>query len=349
MKALWTLGGKVSQAARLARQTRHYNSEARIAYAGMVAADPSRAVPDTLRRTIKDYARDHLGAAHHSPWLEFMAGWRGEFIEGCIPDTYAVQYLVPYSNGPTKGLLNNTLARRVLNSDRFPDIGYVLAGVLYDRDFLPVDPVSFAKSTFADHPFIYVKQTLGLQGLGVKRVAAEDFPAVLARSTTAVLQYPIDMHADLVAWSPNAAATLRVTTVLENGPARAVAAYFRLGSLADTHLISKSGFKIATDMETGALFETGVNSSWGPVTGHPETGIAFSGLKVPQFREALAMVEDHHTRVPHLRYIGWDVGISKNDGPMLFEANCGHTGTMISEAAQGPIFKGLGWDKLHLR
>ena len=331
------------------RQMVRHTKAAVDAYQAMTNADPSRAISPARQREVREYARDHFGDAKHSPWLELFAGWSGEFVKGCVPETYLVQYIVPYSVQPHGDILDNTLSSRTLASDRFPDIGYVLKGTLYDRDFNHVDPATYAKQIFADHPYIYLKQATAFQGRGVARVNPGQFEAAIARSNTAVLQYPLEMHDDLVELSPSAAATLRISTISHQGETRAVGAYLRLGSVGDTHIISKSAFKITADLKSGKLFEFGTNKDWVPLSAHPDTGIPFFGTEIPHFQDAVAAVEDHHARVPHISFIGWDVAITKSDGPMFFESNAGHTGHVTHEANQGPIFAGTGWDQLHLK
>ena len=325
------------------------NKDAVETYRTMTDVDPARAITPTMRRDIRDYAKDELGSIKHAPWLEVIAGWRGEFVRGCLPETYALEYVVPYSLQPHGKILDKTIAAKVLATDRLPDIGYIIKGTLFDRDFNPVDPDAFAKSTFANHPYIYLKKSLSYQGLAVSRVTSETFASEFANCTNASLQYPLDMHEDLEALSPSAAATLRVITISHKGNIRAVAAHLRVGKLNDTHILSASNIVIAVDLNTGKLFEIGKDSGWRPKTSHPDTGVIFAGLVYPQFHDSLEMVKQHHARLPHIGFIGWDMAVTKSDGPMLFEANAGYPSTMWPEANHGPIFAGLGWDKLHLK
>lgn len=332
-----------------ARHDRGHAKRARAAYNAIVAARPERALTPAGRKRIVEYATERFGAPAYAPWLETYAAWRGEFVEGCMPDNYIGRYIVPYSLGAHPGALRNTFARRILQSDIFPDLAYVFYGRLYGTDNAPLEADALAARAFSDHPYVYLKHASSLRGQGVLRVTREEFARTVREAKAAVIQYPVTPHPDLVALSPDAAATLRVTTVFENGPPRPVAAYLRLGRAGDSHIMAASALRVAVDLDAGELSATGALPDWTPVEAHPDTRLAFAGLSVPGFARALDICCEHHARVPHFRFIGWDATVTESGEIVLFEANAGFANVRFSEACHGPIFAGLGWDRFHLQ
>ncbi|MDJ1017965.1 MAG: sugar-transfer associated ATP-grasp domain-containing protein [Paracoccaceae bacterium] len=222
-------------------------------------------------------------------------------------------------------------------------------GALFDADHAPVDPESFRSQIFDQYPYLYLKQASGLQGKGVSRVTAETFLNAIAPEIEAVLQYPIEVHPTLAEFASGDGTTLRVTTVYDKGPPRVVAAHLRFPRPGDTHVGASKNVSSVVDLETGELSSMGKRDGWVPTDRHPVTGKVFAGFVVPGFADACAVSLDHHARVPHYRYIGWDIAITPTGGIMFFEANVGHADVKISEAYYGPIFDGLGWDQLHKR
>lgn len=57
-------------------------------------------------------------------------------------------------------------------------------------------------------------------------------------------------------------------------------------------------------------------------TVHPDTGVALTGFKVPDWEEACELVRHLATKVGGLRYIGWDLAHTDN-GWIIVEANTG--------------------------
>ena len=335
-----------------ARQDAHYdrrqNAEAEAAYARIIAARPESRLSDELRREISLYAQKHLGSEVYAPWLHTYAAWRGAFIEGCIPDNYCGRYVVPYSIGPHSSLLTQTFQRRILQTDRIPDVAYVVRGHLFGLDGEALDAGAFARRMFDSYPYLYLKLPGGRKGEGVKRVSAQTLQGAIQGCNEATLQSPIDIHPDLKAVFPNAAATIRITTVHHEGEVRPVTAYARFGSGEDEITQGASTVRAAIDMATGQMIGPASKADWTPIKAHPDTNIELPGRLIPGFQAAAAMCVDHHKRIRQIAYVGWDVAITPNEEPMLFEGNAGHAGIKFSEAATGPIFKGLGWDQLHL-
>ena len=209
---------------------------------------------------------------------------------------------------------------------------------------------ALAERVFDTDPYVYLKVEASQRGEGVRRVTREDFAAALVGVEDAVIQRPLTIHPALSAFSPEAATTLRVTTVCTDGdPARAVAAFLRFGRTGQTHVRAKDQINLSVDLPSGRGQRFGSLPDWTPVEAHSDTGLTFDGFEVPHFRETIRTVEGWHDRFPHVRYIGWDVAIRPDGQATAFEANTGHSGIKFSEASAGPIFAGLGWDRLHER
>ncbi len=55
-------------------------------------------------------------------------------------------------------------------------------------------------------------------------------------------------------------------------------------------------------------------------TKHPSSGMELKGFAVPYFKEALEICKKAAKVEKHIRYVGWDIAISKN-GPLIVEGN----------------------------
>lgn len=162
-----------------------------------------------------------------------------------------------------------------------------------------------------------------------------------------VFQAPIRQHDFFEALSPQATATVRITTARGlDGSIGVKAAYLRVGRTSDDIVRSASAVKVPLDRNSGALGAFGYLPNWHRVDTHPDTGFRFSGSSVPHFGDAIALCKSLHERCPHMPCVGWDV-CSEQDGKVkIMEWNAFHNDIKFSEATTGPCFRGLGWETL---
>ena len=58
-------------------------------------AGPGPALSPAQRKRIQEYSKDVFGSRRFAPWLELYSAYRGEFIEGWIPENYYMRVLLP--------------------------------------------------------------------------------------------------------------------------------------------------------------------------------------------------------------------------------------------------------------
>ena len=87
--------------------------------------------------------------------------------------------------------------------------------------------------------------------------------------------------------------------------------------------VDNYGFGCRVDLETGKICSPGVSGDGSlgiTYDEHPMTHVKLLGRQVPLFFEACEMVKKAALKVPQMRYIGWDVGISP-ESPVIIEGN----------------------------
>ena len=75
---------------------------------------------------------------------------------------------------------------------------------------------------------------------------------------------------------------------------------------------------IGLDIATGKAVYAVQNGQ--PVFSHPDTGVTFSDITIPRWREFLVLAA-HCYEMTNLGYMGTDMVLDKNQGPMLLELN----------------------------
>lgn len=176
------------------------------------------------------------------------------------------------------------------------------------------------------HPRVLVKPARGEGGRGITTFSAheiDDVPAwrsQLVADNRTLIEELLPQHermSELYAGSVN---TLRLITYRRpDGSFHLIAAVLRIGNGGVVDNFAGGGMFTMLD-DNGVARWAGVDKNSNVFAVHPVTGVAIAGFEVPQFAEALAMVEEASARLPTVPYVGWDVAITPG-GPALIEAN----------------------------
>jgi hypothetical protein len=205
---------------------------------------------------------------------------------------------------------------------------------------------------------VFIKKTYGSYGGSFTyRISADQLPlnrTILNEMYTAVcgsaylFQETIQQHPQLNVINPSCLNTMRIDTFIDReGRVEIISAFLRMSS-SNLHVDNGSagGCFSGIELESGRLKRCGYSSftkAAGKIlTEHPVTKVPFEDFTIPCFEEAKSLVIQVASLVPHLRLIGWDVGIG-NTGPIIIEGNCGYDITMNDLAYGGyrnnPIFR----------
>ena len=316
----------------------------------VIEGQTKRTLAKAVRQQAEQYACDVLGSRVFAPWLFVYSAIAGEFREGWIPDNYYGRIVCPRINGAFRSISGvKTLTRRLFQSDRIPDAGYLIDGRFFDRHLKPVPTEEAARVVFLESNDVVVKVDGSGKGFGVRSFSRREFdPAALAASTAqAVIQTRISQHRIFDEFVPGGAVTLRLTTVREpDATFRTRAVYLRIPCGGHKFVQSSSSIRVAVDLASGVLGGAGYLSDWTRISSYPETGVAFEGIQIPGYFDATKLCQELHATVPQVGCIGWDLIVDSASRVWILEWNAGHNDVRFSEALVGPCFMGLGWERL---
>lgn len=334
--------------ARLARMHVQKISEARRALSVLEAAK-GRLEPRIVNAT-KDYAAEILGWRGYAPWLQVYSAVAGEFRPGWLPDNYYYGVVMPKVNGEYHHMARHRGANaKLFDSDAFPDLAYLVNGLVFDRDYRIIAPDRLAGFLRDRAETLVIKADRSGFGRGILFMKTQALDLDLLRSIgNGVIQARITQHEAFEQFGVPSLATLRIGTAIgEDGQPSVRTCYLKLGRAKDTHVIANNQVRVAIDWTDGSLSGEGYLSNWQPVDGHPDTQVAFAGRTVPNISGCVSTVLDLHGRLPLPRYLSWDVVVDAAGAVRVLEWEGGVVN--FGEATQGPCFADLGWDQLHLR
>ena len=300
-------------------------------------------------RAAEAYARDVLGSACYAPWLYVYTALNGRFKEGWIPDNFYGWVVVPLLKGHYGKVSElKTMSRQLFQDDVFPDIGYHVNGICFSPDYAAIPCSDLEQTLFSNTDKVAFKSDQTGQGKGVIILNRQDFGAVTIRSLgNGVFQRFICQHQTFAQFGSEAVATIRFTTVVNDGGAVSLrACYLRLGRAADGHVRPDTEVCVSADLTDGRLQSTGYQSDWTNIDAHPDSKVQFDGLGLPRFRQCVDKVLELHAKFPFARCVGWDVTVDVTGEIVVLEWNAEYNDVKFSEATQGPCFADLGWEKL---
>lgn len=180
---------------------------------------------------------------------------------------------------------------------------------------------------------VFVKIRDGESSIGTERIKMADYPTFdafyqhLMDGGFCMLEDIVDQHEDLNRLHPGSVNCMRIITLVDDdGVPHCLCAVQKMGK-GDSYVDCYCLFA-PVDFETGCILypaHTGDTPLGTIYEEHPDTHIKLVGYRIPYAPEAIAMCLEAAKVVPQIRYVGWDVAITK-DGPEFIEGNmyCAH-------------------------
>lgn len=234
---------------------------------------------------------------------------------------------------------------------------------------LPVTPIlaAFAKGRRVDQGAavlppadLFVKRTRGRGGVGAGlwrhveggyRAGDGRFldsagllahVATLARREPLILQRREVNHPAIADLSPQALATVRILTVInEKGEGEPIRAAFRMGKAPDSIVdnFHAGGIAAPIDMATGRLgaaTDLGQHPSVGWLDVHPVKAVPITGRILPLWPELTALAARAHAHFPDRLVIGWDIAMTP-DGLVIVEGNAAPDVDILQRPHRAPL------------
>ena len=296
-----------------------------------------------------EYAEDIFGSKNYAPWLYIYSAMNATFKEGWIPENYFNKIVVPKIEGEYgKVSFLKPLAKKILNSNLFPDLAYYVNGSYYSDNYELIQDKNIIDYLFKKSDVIVFKKDNSFQGLGIHILKKSTFELKKISSLgNGVFQNYIEQHHLFKEIMPNSVATLRVLTVLEkNGNASVRACNLRFGRKDDKYVKTTSTIILPINVKSGEFFKYGYINSYYEIEKHPNTKVEFAEKKIPNFNKCIEIALLLQKSMPFVKCIGWDMIIDKNENVQLMEWNGFYPGIHFNEIHLGPCFTGLGWENL---
>lgn len=200
------------------------------------------------------------------------------------------------------------------------------------HDFLEANPVIMAK----------VPDSLG--GDGIAKIdssrygSIKEFRAERVRSRQLLLEEFISQHEELNRLNASSVNTMRIVSFNRGGHVSIICAALRIGAGGDVDNFSGGGMYTMLNHD-GVVEHPAFDGEDRIHAIHPISGVPIVGFQVPQFNEAIELVNKAAGTIPEVPYVGWDIAIS-DKGPVIIEGNY-NTGVFQLKPSVSDVRQGL--------
>lgn len=196
---------------------------------------------------------------------------------------------------------------------------------------------------------LIAKPVRGVSGRGVQAVLLEaGEPVAIAEGRRLplermeirermILEEMVVQHPRLAAVYAHSVNTLRVQTLLtREGETLVLGCLIRFGrQQARVDNMGSGGLGLGVRADDGELFPEAWDFKGRRYDRHPETGVAFKGMRVPQWDRVVELARRAQRAFPFYRLLGFDIAVTA-DGPVIIEINPQPDNGNL-EASSGPI------------
>ena len=171
---------------------------------------------------------------------------------------------------------------------------------------------------------IFAKPPTDFGGHGIEKIVIkeekniEDLYNRLKEKKLNLIEEEIVQHEELNKLNPYAVNSFRIVTLVKDNKAYLLANALRI-NIDDAIAIGCSDAYMRLD-EKGNICSRVIDDVANIYEEHPIAKIKFSTVKIPYVKEAFDMALKAALEVPEIRYVGWDIAITKN-GPVIMEGN----------------------------
>ena len=234
----------------------------------------------------------------------------------------------------TRGLSNEIVRRMNKKEDWHFFDDKVTFNTLFaeevNRDWLKIDNstnindlLEFTKK----HPTFIAKPLEGSSGVGIEIYDSTLFAnneknllLELLNKNIGIIEEIVIQHDIMAKMCKTSVNTIRFATLLGDKKQGIVYAFLRIGNGRIMDNVDCGGMAARVDLKSGTLLTVGADKAGNTYTHHPLTNTAIIGFTIPYFKEAMNMCLKAANKVPHMRFIAWDVAITPT-GPVFIEGN----------------------------
>lgn len=208
---------------------------------------------------------------------------------------------------------------------------YTILKKFYKRDMIEINDkkdYEIFEKYVKKHP-IFVKKPINLSfGKGIALVNSKNYKSYkvlfneLLKESPVIIEEQIISDDTMASLHPESLNTVRIVTYRDNNNVHIHLPFIKMGrgdSFVDNG--GAGGMLARVDEKTGIIITDAKDEMNIVYKNHPDTDVKIKGFQIPRWNEMVALAKEAALAFEKTRYIGFDVALSKDKGPMIVEGN----------------------------
>lgn len=179
------------------------------------------------------------------------------------------------------------------------------------------------------------------KGNGIKIINSFDKKNICELGKNWVIQEILNIHPFFKKLNITAVTIIRMVSFYLNGEVYVTSASVRVGmegAITDySETIHGDGCLIIGVTSEGVLKEYGYYPS-GKKSNTAPNGFEFGGKTIPNYSKTVELIKEAHKKLPHYRFIAWDVTLNEFGKPIIIEYNIKGPGVLYYQYTNGTLF-----------
>lgn len=269
----------------------------------------------------------------------------GIFDVKFIPDDIFAGYIDPYLNNREiePGIADKNYFDMFLKGFKMPKT-YVrlINGIYEDENYNMISKSQVLEKLVNVKRFVVKPSTASYGGKNVKFFENATFEEIENFLDTnniinLIFQEVVEQHESTSLIHPESLNTIRIMTLIIDNDVKILPCAFRMGA-GDSRVDNASfGGVYSKIFDDGSISDFAYDALGHRFNKHPD-GKDFSTVRINCLDKVKNLVKNAAQRFPHFRLIGWDIGIDKDEEPVIIEANLTMSGLDVIETICGPLF-----------
>ena len=308
--------------------------------------------PQKLERLHQAWAENKPSSSERE-WYDYLGCY---MIYGVLPDEYINFRFGQLNDAGRRAFITEFSRFSVYNACNRPEDchyfdnkyeTYKLLKEYYGRDAILINSATKADDInqfVLDHRRFICKPLKLYCGIGVEIIDAAkyDSPASLLlyiqNKGECIAEELIQQSYDVAQFHKESVNTVRIPAFRTDEGVRILTPQFKAGtgeSVVDNAYAG--GLLAAVDKNAGIVTTVAVDVRGNEYLRHPDTGVVFPGFQLPDWEQALSLVEKSMRAKPQIRFVGWDLAHT-DKGWVVVEGN--HEGQFCSQMASHTGYAG---------
>lgn len=152
-----------------------------------------------------------------------------------------------------------------------------------------------------------------------------------------IVQEFVEQNESIKTLNPSSLNTLRIITYLREDGVHVLSSVMRIGKPNSVTDNFSGGGIICGIKDNGALKKYG-HTKKKELLKKTYSNVILDNFIVPNYKGVIEMIKAMHPVVPYFKFISWDIGINKNNEPLLIEYNTYNQSIELHQITNGPLF-----------